>query len=128
MATDIDDLLDLALTGATEPEATRDNFAPEREGYQWAVDVFWVYEHLGDRISKEKAVSSGRYAQWKWAQENIDSFVGQLLPKAMGILEKARAKQGDNELIEAEEKKDIAAMTRMLARAVAEATQEGNSS
>lgn len=125
MPTDkIDEAIESALADAPEESPKVEEYpvqTSEREGYAWASDVFWVYDHLGDRVSRERAPNSGCYATWKWAKKNLDDFIGQMLPKAMNLLERARDKSSDEDIIQDEEKRAIAEMQRLLKRAVAEA-------
>lgn len=106
-----------------EPDVAPGDPVSERAGQQWAADVFWVYEHIGDRVTRTKAGTSGRYAMWQYAKKNMDAFLGQLVPKAMAIDEKARDKQGDSTVVEIEEKKSIAEISRILRAAIEEAAQ-----
>jgi hypothetical protein len=123
----LDVLVDSVLAETPEAGAIG-RYAYDREGYAWAVDCFWVYEHLGDRITKPLAGSPARWALWKFAKANPDKFVGQILPKAMGLLEKARDKEADSEvdnLMVSEEKKSIRELQRVLEAAILEAEAIG---
>lgn len=121
MATDaIDDLLDEAFgDGATQFEGPSE--AKDREGYAWAADAFWVYDHIGERLNKKKAGSSGRYAMWKWAKEEQQTFFQMILPKAMALLERARDNSQDDVVVANKEKKAIRELRDLLRKAVKEA-------
>lgn len=102
---DLDETLDNIFGTADEPaESTpvaefNDYSDPaailENEAYGWAIDVHWVYKHLGDRPNQEKAGGkNGRYVMWKEAHKNPQRFMEQTMPKAMLLLEKAKSKEG----------------------------------
>lgn len=93
----------------------------EREGNAWALDVFWVYEHLGSRMTRKEAGTAARWGLYQFAKKNTENFMGQVLPKAMVLLEKAREKAGDPDELIIEEKKGINELRRILTAAIAEA-------
>ncbi len=92
----------------------------EREGYAWAQDVYWVYEHLGDRMTRKKAKTGARYGLWQHAKADMDGFLRNILPKAMGLLEKARDKSADDLTIVEAETKSIGELKKILAAAIVE--------
>lgn len=95
-----------------------------RESYAWAVDVFWVYQRLGQKPSQAAAGGkNGRYALWVEARKDPFKYTNVILPKAMMLLDKARAKEGDSDEVEAIEAKDIAKMKATLKAAVREALE-----
>ncbi len=117
----VDDILSSpAVSTPQENESSFDGGTYAREGYAWAVDAYWVYEHLGDRLNKEKAGNPGRYALWKYAKKETDKFIGQMLPKAMTLLEKARDNTNDDATIVQKEHKAVGELRSLLRKAVAE--------
>jgi hypothetical protein len=118
MADQIDDLFSDILDKpvADVPEVT--SYA--RESFAWAEDVFWCFENLGGSMTKKKAGSNARHALWTYAKNNMDQFMGQVLPKAMQLLEKAKAKEGDSDEIIRAETKSIASLRKLLKLAVEE--------
>lgn len=123
----VDDLLDeepAQSAPETNPASARE-IRPEdgeivREGYQWAIDCFWVYDHLGERMTKAIA-GPRRWAQWQEAKRDTQYFIQQTLPKAMPLLEKARDKAGTDDVSVREERKGIAELQRICRDAVEEA-------
>lgn len=97
----------------------------EQESFGWAADVYWVYRHLGEKPSKVVAGGlNGRYQLWKHARASTQKFIEQMLPKAMLLLEKAKAKQDDGvDAIMEEEGKSIRKLQRILKAAILEAEQ-----
>lgn len=124
MAKKLDDVLDSVLnTGAIGVPVTADDVNRElysKESYAWALDAFWTYEHMGDKMTRVKAGSAGRWALWQFAKNEPDKFIGQILPKAMALLEKAREKEGDDQVVVEAERKSLANLRQILADAVAE--------
>lgn len=119
MADELDGLFDnlTADVKVDVPEVT--SYA--RESYAWAEDSFWAFENMGNTMTKKKAGSASRLAMHKYAKNNPDQFLGQILPKAMTLLEKARAKEGDTDEIIRAEQKSIAELRKLLKMAVEEA-------
>ena len=103
---------DLALAGYVQ------------ESLRWAMDVYWVFENHSGRVTKAVAGTSSRWGLYQYAKKNMDQFMGQLVPKAMVMIEKARAKMGDPDEIVVEEKKGIADLKRILIDAVKESRGE----
>lgn len=91
-----------------------------RESYAWAEDSFWAFENMGNKMTRAKAGTAARHALWKYAKDNPDQFLGQVLPKAMALLEKARAKEGDTDEIIRAETKSIASLRKLLKAAIVE--------
>lgn len=118
MLTDVID--DAPATPPAEDAPAFNDGVYSREGYAWAVDAYWVYENLGERMNKTKAKSPGRWALWQFAKKDTDNFVRHVLPKAMSLLEKAREKSGDDGHVIEKEKKAIKALKKLLSAAVAE--------
>lgn len=122
MAKDLDKIIDGALSDGLDVPVTADDVNRQlyaREGYAWALDVFWAYEHMGERVKKDDA-GPGRYALWKFAREDPSKFIGQILPKAMSLLEKARDKEGDDQVVVEAERKGITELRLTLKEALAE--------
>lgn len=126
---DLNNLLDEATAPAESPDTDSDTFRENagenaftvREGHAWAADCYWAYEHLGDRVTRAKAGTAARFAQWKMAAKDPEYFVMQVMPKAMTMLEKARDKAGDEDGVSRAEQKSIAELQRILTAAIAEA-------
>lgn len=116
--TDCGPEVELTPARADDPAA---KFDYTRESYSWAQDVFYVYDHLGATAKEVKTFSDARRALHKHAKSNMDSFMGQLVPKAMQLYEKAREKHGDGDNIIAEEKKGIVQLRQILVAAIEEA-------
>jgi hypothetical protein len=115
----------------TQPAVDRENTANlegdifqevQREGYRWAQDCFWVYKRVGRKLTKAEA-GPGRWALYQEAKRDLSNFVGQILPKAMAMLEKARDKAGDTDLVEKTERKEIAKLQEILVAAREEAAE-----
>lgn len=102
-------------------DATNAATAGLREGHAWAIDAFWAYENLGEKMTRQKAGTSARWAQWQSARKDTGYFLMQILPKAMQLLERARDKGADADMVEREERKEIAKMQRVLKEAIKEA-------
>lgn len=94
----------------------------QREGYRWATDCFWVYKRIGAKLTKAEA-GPGRWALWQEAKRDLSNFVGQILPKAMTLLEKARDKAGDTGAVEKVERKEIGKLQEILIAAREEAAE-----
>jgi hypothetical protein len=145
MADDIDDMLDDVLgdvktvaAGSVYSDANdlrldtnRQNTANldgdlfqevQREGYRWAQDCFWVYKRVGRKLTKAEA-GPGRWALYQEAKRDLSNFVGQILPKAMALLEKARDREGDTGTVEKIERKEIAKLQEILVAAREEARE-----
>lgn len=118
MGDEFSDLLDQG--GGPEPTGEL-----ERSSYSWAEDVYWVYEHLGDRVNRSTAGNAGRYALWKNAKADVDKFITQMMPRAMSLLEKSLDKEVDDAVIIRREKKNIAELENILADALVEANLHG---
>lgn len=116
-----DDVVNQIL--ADPKPATPEVTSYAREAYAWAEDSFWAFENMGLKMTKAKAGSPARHAMWKYAKDNPDQFLGQVLPKAMALLEKARAKEGDTDEIIRAETKSIAELRNLLKAAVEESTR-----
>jgi hypothetical protein len=107
---------------AHDPNTIRSIY--ERESYAWALDVFFVYEHLGTTAKAAKATkefTAARRALLQHSKDDMNNFMGQLLPKAMQLLEKANEKNGDLDTVVAEEKKEINKLRQTLRAAIEEA-------
>jgi hypothetical protein len=122
MPDDIDDLLD-AIDDA--PAAPAEDIAVqiELDSLSWARDVYFVYAHIGEKLTKAKAGTGARYALWDYAKKNTADFISNMLPKAMVILDRQKAKGSDDETISAAETKSIKEIQKLLAAAVKEAEQ-----
>jgi hypothetical protein len=113
---------------AKAPPAAADPFAGQEAprldqvSLRWAHDVYWVFENYSSRVTKQIAGTSSRWGLYQHAKKNADQFMGQLVPKAMVLLEKAYANSGDSEQIVIEERKDIRALKAILVAALEEAT------
>jgi hypothetical protein len=90
---------DSALTVEAEPSSVSESDAtPVSDTLDWARDVYWASENMGGRLSKKAAGTGRRYALWQYATTNTKDFIGQMLPKAMQIRDRAMAKNsGDGE-------------------------------
>lgn len=87
-----------------------------------ARDVQWAWEHMGrSRMSRKEAGSDARFALWKHSRDDRANFVGQVAPKAMGIIDKWAESQSDDAVVKAE-KKGIAELKSILAAAIQEAS------
>jgi hypothetical protein len=125
--TDLDDLAgeildDGELVSTPEPEREDPSDAAlDRAGYRWALDVDWVYIHLGDKMTKAKCGTPARWALWKAAKEDPEKFVMTVVVKTMPLLEKARERTGDPDGVIVAEKKSIRELRALLKSAVEEA-------
>jgi hypothetical protein len=126
---DVSDLLD-DITGTSpssvggEPAAPPSVDSPPTEGHRWALDCYWAYSEMGGRPNKAKAGSPARYALWQMANKDPGTFVTEIMPKAMNLLDKARAKNSDSENIAKAEKKAILKLQELLKSAVEESRYE----
>lgn len=126
------DALDDALESLTTPKvATTESTLPEptsgthREGYVWMQDCFWVYENLGSKITRAKSGTPARWALFQMAKKDTGYFMMQILPKALLLLEKAREKGADGDMVVKEEEKEIRSLQKLLKEAVKEAVEHG---
>ena len=120
---DLDKILDAALGDGLDVPITADDTNRAlyaREGYAWALDAFWAYEHLGERLTKQKVGTAARWAMYQYARKESDKFLGTILPRAMQLLEKAREKEGDDQQVVEAERKGLTELRRILKEALAE--------
>ena len=99
--------------------------ALDRAGYRWALDVDWVYSNLDSKMTRTKAGSPSRWALWKAAKEDPQKFIMDVVVRTMPLLEKARAKMGDNDVAVESEQKSIRELEALLKRALIEAGVSG---
>ena len=117
---DINALLDETVAEVVD-RAPRDTDTPTGETLRWATDCYWVAENLDERMSKTKAGTTFRFALWKHARENMDTFIGQMLPKAMAILDRQMSKNTDDGALVKHEDKGVAELERILRGVIHEA-------
>lgn len=123
--------LDALVNGGSKPKSKPQDNAPEafeqgayqRESYAWAQDVFFAYEHLDSKPSREKAGTAGRFALWKFARGNTEKFVESMLPKAMVQLEKGRNRAGDDYEVVEKEKRRVGELLELLDAAIVESQE-----
>lgn len=122
---ELDSLLD-DITDTTPPNvpveptgAPSDSSVPT-EGHRWALDCYWAYENMGGKPSKAKAGTAARFALWQMANKDTGAFVSDIMPKAMALLDKARAKNTDTESVVRKENKKIAELQEILKDAIEE--------
>lgn len=124
---DVDSLLD-DITGTTPPDALGDDPSvvppsvdiPPTEGHRWALDCYWAYENMGGRPNRAKAGSAARFALWTMANKDTGAFVMDIMPRAMALLDKARAKNTDADSVVRKENKKIAELQETLRAAIEE--------
>jgi hypothetical protein len=125
---DVDSLLD-DITGPKPPDALADDPAgasplsvdiPPTEGHRWALDCYWAYENMGGRPNKAKAGTPARLALWSMANKDPGAFVMDIMPRAMALLDKARAKSSDGDMVVRKENKKIAELQEILRGAIEE--------
>lgn len=122
---DVESLLS-DITGSNPPSNTSqgDEVAPAdnapTEGHRWALDCYWAYENMGGKPSRAKAGTAARYALWQMANKDTGAFVTDIMPRAMALLDKARAKNTDAESVVRKENKKIAELQETLRAAIEE--------
>jgi hypothetical protein len=105
------------------PEISDDGAA--NDSLEWARAVYWAANNLDSQgLTKATAGSTLRYELVRYAKKNMKDFIGQMLPKAMVIKDRADAKGGDADIVAVEERKGISELQRILRAAVREATGE----
>lgn len=110
-----------APAAVIDPFAGEESLRLDQASLKWARDVYWVFENYSAKVTKAVAQSSARWGLYSYAKKNCDQFMGQLVPKAMMILEKNAAKGGDAEVVVIEERKSVVELQRILRDALAEA-------
>lgn len=117
----LDDITDTTLppVPAGEPPAPAD-LAPPTEGHRWALDCYWAYENMGGRPNKAKAGTPARLALWSMANKDPGAFVMDIMPRAMALLDKARAKSSDGDMVVRKENKKIGELQEILRLAIEE--------
>jgi hypothetical protein len=128
--------LDAIVAGILDRQKPRDSFdlstdtnpgtaladSTALDSLEWARDVYWAAKNLDGKVTKSSAGSTLRYELVRYAKKNMKEFLGQILPKAMVIVDRANAKGGDADIVAVEEGKSIGELQRILRAAVREAT------
>lgn len=91
---ELDDILSgLEMPDAPPEETVEDK--PDDLALDWARDVLEMSKMLGGKMSIRKAGSKRRYHIWEYGTKQMKDFMGQTLPKASAILDRAKAKGAD---------------------------------
>lgn len=116
----LDDITGTPPSSVGEPvDAPLADSAPT-EGHRWALDCYWAYENMGGKPSRAKAGTAARFALWQMANKDTGAFVMDIMPRAMALLDKARAKSNDSDSVVRKENKKIAELQEILRGAIEE--------
>lgn len=121
---DVESLLS-DITG-TPPSSVENSAEPAplvdgpTEGHRWALDCYWAYENMGGKPTRAKAGTAARFALWQMANKDTGIFVMDIMPRAMALLDKARAKSSDTDMVVRKENKKIAELQEILRGAIEE--------
>ena len=111
-------------TTAVDDDTSFDDVDPddapddEQSAIAWARAVMWAAKHTGTRVTK-KTAGLQRYSLWKIANDDPQAFNVQLVPKAIGLLDKLKRPDEDM-AVDAAERSSIAELQELLEGAIAE--------
>lgn len=93
------------------------------EEYTWAKDVSFVYYNQTTTVKDSKKWPPGRQGLLKVLKSDPTHFMSVIMPKAITLLEKARAKTGDDVDVIRKERRQIAELQQILRDATDEAAR-----
>lgn len=91
------------------------------EEYTWAKDVLFVYNNQTTPLKKSKTWTPGQQGLLKVLKQDNTHFMSMIMPKAITLMEKARAKVGDDYDVIRKERREIAGLQQILRDAIDEA-------
>lgn len=107
-----------------EPEEPEDDDV-DTSAVEWARAVMWALKNISRKgMTPSKAGSRLRYSLWRIGREDEGRFSCSMVPKALDIIEKAKAAQAAAGLVDTPEEVAVKEIDELIEAAIEEAKHQ----